>query len=154
MAYVYLDRYKLPEPTTPGGAALEGQAGGKVSRSGIQLVEHPWEWNRFPHMLDSTYPRHGPFDPHAEARMRHGPILSKVHIPPERVFREFVLANAPQEFVMVVDSLAATDDFPVPLRRQHVHTKRQVRPLRVILHIKCLDGGGIAVDDDWFVEFR
>jgi len=63
-----------------------------------------------------------------------------------------MVTNARQQLVMVVDALTTTDNFAIPLWSEHIHTERQVGPLRVILHIKGLDRGGIAVDDHWLVE--
>ena len=45
------------------------------------------------------------------------------------------------EQVVIVDALAAADDLAVAFRREHVHSQRQLRPLRVGLEVERFDLG-------------
>ena len=82
------------------------------------------------HMLQSANPRHSALDAHTESRVWNPTELAQVEIPLERLFRQLVLMNALQQQIVGSDTLRAADDFPVTLRREHIHAEGKLRALR------------------------
>src|SRR5207249_11998693 len=62
----------------------------------VEFVQHTWERNGFPDVVQTTDPGYNPFDSHPEAGMGDGSIPPKIHIPPERLFGKFMFLNASQ----------------------------------------------------------
>jgi hypothetical protein len=93
-------------------------------------------------------PPDGALDPEAESRVGHGAVLADVEVPLERLQRETVLLDPPQQQVVIVDPLAAADDLAVALRRDHVDAEGPIRSHRIGLHVEGFHGRGIAVDHD------
>src|ERR1017187_3199158 len=120
----------------------------------IQPVQRTREGNGLAHVLQSADPGHGALDAHAESGVRNAAELAQVEIPLEGVFRQFVLMNALQQKIVGPNALRAPDDFPITLRRQHIHAERKLRPLRIGLHVERLDGRRIAVHHYRPVELR
>src|SRR5664280_3059136 len=105
-------------------------------------------------MLQSAYPGHGALDAHAESRVRNAAELAQVEIPLEGLFRQFVLVNALQQQIVGPNALRAADDFPVTLRRKHIHAEGKLRPLRIGLHVERLNRRRIPMHHYWPVELR
>ncbi len=84
--------------------------------------------------------------------MRHAAIAPQIEIPLESLARQVGLLDALQHQVIVSKTLAPADDFPVTLRREHIHAKRHFRALRIRRHIEGLHLAGIAVDEHGPVE--
>ena len=77
-------------------------------------------------------------DAHAEAAVRDGAEAAQVEVPLERLLRQAVLLDPLQQQVVVGDALAAADDLAVALRREHVDAERDLRTLRIRLHVERL----------------
>src|SRR5215510_10741201 len=114
--------------------------GGAASR--VETVERARVGDRLAQMMDAGDPGDEALDPHAEAGVRDRAVLAHVEIPAERLEREPVLLDAPEQQIVVVDALAAADDFAIPLGGEDVDAQGAVRRLRVRLHVERLDGGG------------
>ena len=54
---------------------------------GVQLIEHPWERNRFTNVFEAANPRDSSFDSHPESCVWNGPETAEIQIPTERFFR-------------------------------------------------------------------
>src|SRR3954467_6679068 len=105
----------------------------------IDLVQHPWVRNGLAQVRQPGHPGHEALDPHAEAAMRKRSILTDIKIPLERLDRQVVLLDAPQQEIVIVDALAAADDLAIPLGRQQVEAEHHVRVLRIGLHVEGLE---------------
>src|SRR5215472_19370875 len=84
--------------------------------------------------------------------MRHATVAAQVEIPLEGFFRKVVCTEPLDEQVVIVDALAAADDFAVALGCEHVEGKGKYRALRVGLHVESFERGGIAMHDHRAVE--
>src|SRR6266446_5168992 len=114
-------------------------------------MQHPWERNRFPYMLQSADPRDRSLDAHAEATVWNAAVLAQVKIPLEGLFRQIVLVDTLQQQFMRGHALRSADDFAVAFGSQHVYTERQFRALWIGFHIECLHAGWIAMHHDRLV---
>src|SRR5689334_17579677 len=99
-------------------------------------------------MVEPADPGDGPLDAKAETGMRDGAVPPEIEIPLERLLREIMLPDPPQEQIIVVLTLAPADDLPVPLGGEDIHGERQLVVLGVALHVEGLDLGRVSVDDD------
>ena len=57
------------------------------------------------------------------------------------------------EQIVVVNALAAADDFAVAFGREHVESQCEIGTLGVGLHVEGFNGRGIAMDHHGAVEF-
>src|SRR5689334_18008659 len=95
-------------------------------------------------MFEAADPGYDALDAHAETGMRHAAEASQIQVPLERFFRKLVLFDAPDELVIVLETLTTADDFAVSLGRENVARHRDLRPLRMGLEVERLDGARIA----------
>src|SRR6266849_6852605 len=102
----------------------------------IYPVQHARERNHFANVLCPANPGYGALQAQTEARMRDAAVAAKIEIPLKSVFGEIVLAQALDEQIVIVDALAAADDFAVAFGREHVKGQREIRPLRVRVHVE------------------
>src|SRR5512135_2432077 len=72
-----------------GPAPVDGTAA-----SGVDPVKQAREGDGLPDVLDAADPGHGPLEPQAEARVRHGPVLPQVDVPLVGIAGEIVLLDA------------------------------------------------------------
>ena len=63
-----------------------------------------------------------------------------------------MFSQALNEQIVVVDALAAADDFAVAFGGEHVEGEGQFGTLGVGLHVEGFDGGRVAVNHDGTVE--
>ena len=68
------------------------------------------------------------------------------------MFGQVVFAQPLDQQVVIVDALAAADDFAIAFRREHVEGESQIGTLGVGLHVKCFDRRGVAVHHDGAIE--
>ena len=71
--------------------------------------------------------------------MRYAAIAAQIQVPLEGLFRQVVFAQAFQEQIVIVDALAAADDFAVTFRSDHVEGEGKLGALGVRLHVKGFD---------------
>src|SRR5213594_931399 len=62
----------------------------------VEFVQHTWERNGLPDVVQTTDPGYNPFDSHPEAGVGDGSVPPEIHIPPERRFGKFMFLNASQ----------------------------------------------------------
>src|SRR5260370_577735 len=120
----------------------------------INAGQRARKWNGLSHVLQTTYPRNRALNTHTKPTVRNAAVFAQIQIPLERVFRQAVFANALQQMIVVTDALRAADDLAIPLRGQHVNAQRQIRTLRIGLHVKRFYLGRIAVDHHRLIELR
>src|SRR5579859_8227699 len=125
-----------------------------VSNLRINPSQCPRKGNRLTHVLQPAYPRHGPLNAHAKACMRHAAVLAQIEIPLERLFRQAMFVYAFQQMLVIANTLRTADDLAVSFRRQHIHGQRQLRTLRVRLHVKGLHLRRVAVHHHRLVKLR
>jgi hypothetical protein len=77
---------------------------------------------------------------------------AKIEVPLEGLFGQVVLFNALEQEVVVVDALAAADDFAVAFRGEHVDAEGEFRAFGIGLEIERLHLGRILSDEDLVVE--
>src|SRR3989441_8259965 len=99
----FLGQPRLTIPTLITSAAL----------SRVEPVERPGVGNRFTQVVDAGDPRDEALDPHPEPGVRHRAVLADVEVPAERLEGQAVLLDPTEQEVVVVDALAAADDFAV-----------------------------------------
>ena len=85
----------------------------------MQPVEHARKGDGLADVFQPADPGHRPLDAHPEAAVRYGAVLAQIEVPLEGFPRQVVLLDALEQQFRVVDALAAADDFPVALGRQH-----------------------------------
>src|ERR1700719_3254983 len=102
---------------------------------GIESMQRPGERDCLSYVFQSANPSHSPLDSHAETPMRHAAVFPQIEIPLERLFRQSVLTNALEKHLVGCHALRAANDFAITFRREDVHAQRELRPLRVWLHI-------------------
>src|SRR6478752_4269653 len=102
--------------------------------------------NCFTHVLQAAHPGHGALNAHAKPGVRHAAKLAQVQIPLERRFRQIVFLNTLEQQVVVANALRAADNLAVAFRRQHIHAQRQLRALRIRLHIEGFHLGRVAMN--------
>ena len=91
--------------------------------------------------------------PRPKPGMRDAAVAAQVEIPLEWLLGQLVFVEALNQQVVIVNALAATDNFAIAFGRKHVESERKIGTLGVGLHVERLDGGGIAVNHDRAVEF-
>src|SRR5271165_490732 len=117
-----------------------------------QAVEHSRERDRLPNVRKSTYPRDRALDAQAESGVGESSITADVQVPLESRTRQFVRFEGGFQRGQVVLSLAAADDFAVPLRREDVHVERLIGVGGVALEVEGLQLSRIAMNDDRPIE--
>src|SRR4029453_6340946 len=103
-------------------------------------------------MLDPANPADHAFDPHPEAAMRHAAEAAEVEVPLEGFLGKLVLLDTRHQQIVVVDTLAAADDFTVAFGCEHVDAECDLRTLRVRLHIERLNCRRISMHRDRSIE--
>src|SRR5437660_3800924 len=86
----------------------------------IHAINHAREGNDFANVFGAANPGDRALQAHSEAGVRNTAVAPKIEIPLERFFGQVVFAQAPQEQIVIVDALAAADDFAVTFRSDHV----------------------------------
>jgi len=61
--------------------------------------------------------------------MRHAAVAAQVEIPLEGLFGQVVFAQAFQKQIVIVNALAAADDFAVAFRRDHIESEGELGAL-------------------------
>src|SRR5580692_7146924 len=117
----------------------------------IHAVNHPGKGDDFADVLGAANPGDGALE--AEAGVGDAAVAAEVEIPLERFLRQFVLVQTLQKQIVVMDTLAAADDFAVAFGGNHVEGESEVGALRIGLHVKSLDLRRVAVNQDGTVEF-
>jgi hypothetical protein len=107
--------------------------------SGIDAVEKPRKRDSLTDVLDPADPGQGPLHAEAETRVGDAAVFSQVNVPFIRLARKIVLFEPLLEEGEIVNALSSADNLAVTFRGQNIHAERQVRPLRVGLHVKSLD---------------
>ena len=125
----------------------------KRHASRIHAVEHAREGDDLADVLGAANPGDGALQAHAEAGVGDAAVTAQVEIPLETFLGQFVFAQALHQQIVVVDALAAADDFPVAFGGEHVEGEREVGALGVGLHVEGFDRRGIAVDHHRAIEF-
>src|SRR5207247_9125936 len=74
-----------------------------------EAVEHPWKRDGLTDVFQATDPGHGPFNPHAKARVWKGPILPPVEVPIQRFRTKLVLLDPVPEHLAPGSALSARD---------------------------------------------
>ena len=85
--------------------------------------------------------------------MRDAAVAAQVEIPLKRLLGQLVFVQALNQQIVIVNALAAADNFAIAFGRKHVESERKIGTLGVGLHVKRLDGGGIAMNHHRAVEF-
>src|SRR5436309_2475435 len=99
-------------------------------------------------MLEAADPADEALDAHAEAAVGDAAVAAQVEIPLEGFLREVVLLDPRDEQIEIGEALAAADDFTVALWRQDVDAQRDLRTIRIRLHIERLHLRRIPVHAD------
>src|SRR5258706_9833794 len=76
-------------------------------RSRPQLVERPWECDRLADVRNATDPRHRALQAEPEPRVHERAVFAEVQVPAVRVLRQPFRADAGEQLVVVVFTLAA-----------------------------------------------
>src|SRR5690242_21764928 len=79
--------------------------------------------------------------------MRHAAVAAQIEIPLERFLREVMRVQALHQQVVIVNALASSNDFAIAFGGKHVKSERELGALRVGLHVKGFEGGGIAMHE-------
>src|SRR6266851_4595219 len=118
----------------------------------IHAVNHAREGDDLANVLGAANPGDGALEAHSEAGVGNAAVAAQVEIPLKSFFGEVVLAEALQEQIVIMDALAAADDFAVTFRGDHVEGEGEFRALGVRLHVKGFDRRWIAMDQHRTVE--
>src|SRR6266404_5460897 len=118
----------------------------------IHAINHAREGDDFANVFGATNPRDRTLEAHSEAGMRHAAVAAQVEIPLEGLFGQVVFAQAFQKQIVIVNALAAADDFAVAFRRDHIESEGELGALGVRLHVKGFDRCGVVMDQDGAIE--
>src|ERR1035437_2647804 len=120
----------------------------------VKAVQRARERNRLAHMVQAADPRYRTLNPHTETGMRYPAKFPQIEIPLERLLRQIVLVNPRQQLLVRSHALRAADDLAISLGREHVHAERDLRIVRVRLHVERLHLDGITMDHHRSIELR
>src|ERR1035437_10008174 len=81
----------------------------------VQPVQHPRERDGLANVLQPADPGYAALDSHAEPAVRHGPVLTQIDVPIERLLGQMMLLDALEQQFDVVYALPAADDLAVAL---------------------------------------
>src|SRR6516225_1922830 len=84
--------------------------------------------------------------------MRHTSVAAQVEIPLESFLGKVVFAQALDQQVVIVNALAAANDFSIAFGGKYVKGEGEFGALRVRLHVECLERRGIAVNNHRTIE--
>src|SRR5215471_9570320 len=101
----------------------------------IYPVNHAWEGDDLADMLGPADPGHRALQAKAKPRVGDAAVAAQVQIPLKGFFGQVVLFQSLNKQVVVVDTLAPTDNLAIALRSEHIERKRQIRALPVRLHV-------------------
>src|SRR5213592_299755 len=124
-----------------------GTAGSEANYPALRIhaVNHAREGNDLANVFGTANPGDSALEAQSEAGMRNAAVAPQVKIPLESLFGQFVLVEALEEQVVIVDALAATDDFTVALGGDHVEGEGKLGALGVRLHVKGFNRSGIMI---------
>src|SRR5205809_5653848 len=102
-----------------------GTAGSEANYPALRIhaVNHSREGDDLANVFGAANPGDGALEAHSEAGVRHAAVAAQVEIPLESVFRQVVFMEALQEQVVIVDALAAADDFAITFGSNHVKSE-------------------------------
>src|SRR5947199_706018 len=131
-----------------------GTAGSEANYPALRIhaVNHAREGDDLANVFGAANPGDGTFEAQSETGVRNAAVAPQVEIPLECVFGQAVFAKAPDQHVVVVDTLAAADDFAVTLGSNHVKREGEFGALGIRLHIKGFNRSGIVMDEHGPVE--
>src|SRR5205809_7936587 len=86
----------------------------------IHAVNHTREGDDFANVFGAANPGDGAFEAQSKTRVRNAAVAPQVEVPLESFFGQVVLVETFEQQVVIVDALAATDDFAVALGSNHV----------------------------------
>src|SRR5438876_1821902 len=118
----------------------------------VYPVNHAREGNHLANVLGAANPRDSTLQPQTEAGMRHATVAPQVEVPLKGFFRKVVFTEPLDEQLVIVDALAAADDFAVAFGREHVEGQGKFGALWVGLHVESFERRGIAMHDQRAVE--
>src|SRR5437667_12481845 len=84
--------------------------------------------------------------------MRNATVAPQVERALASLFGQVVLVEALEEQVVIVDALAASDDFAIGLGSNHVKGESELGTLGVRLHVEGFNRSGIVMDQHGAVE--
>ena len=96
----------------------------------IHAVKHAGKGDDLADVFGAANPGDGALQAHAKARMRHAAVAPQVQVPLEGFLRQIVFAQALNQQIVVVDALAAADDFAVALLARACRTPGPGRAAR------------------------
>src|SRR5947208_5937056 len=131
-----------------------GTAGSEANYPALRIhaVNHSREGDDLANVFGAANPGDGTLEAQSEAGMRNATVAPQVEIPLESLFGQFVLLEALEEQVVIVDALAAADDFAIALGGNHVKGESELGALGVRLHVKGFNRSGIVMDQHGAVE--
>src|SRR5580704_17011318 len=86
----------------------------------LQTLHHAGKRHGFAHVMCAADPGDRAFDTHAKAGMRHRSVAAEIQVPVEGLQRQAVFYDALLQSLIVVLTLAATDNLAVTFRCEHV----------------------------------
>src|SRR6202007_654613 len=113
----------------------------------IHTVNHARKGDNLANVLGAANPGNRAFQTKPKARMRHAAVTAQVQIPLESFFGKMGGAEPLHQQAVIMNALAATDDFAVALGGEHVEGECKLGALRIGLHVEGLKRCGIAMDN-------
>ena len=103
-------------------------------------------------MVQAADPGQRALQTQPEAGVWDRAVAAQVAVPLQGLRLDAFLAYLAVENLEALFAHAAPDDFPVALRRQHIHVEHDARVLGVLLHVERLDTGRVALDHQRALE--
>src|SRR5579859_3740191 len=100
-------------------------------------IQHARICDGLPNVLQSAHPRDKPFHTHAESTVRHATEFAQIQVPVERLFRQVMLLDPPQQEIVVVNSLSPANHLAIAFRCDYVYTEGQFGTLCIGLEVEC-----------------
>src|SRR5229473_2011838 len=112
----------------------------------IHAINHSREGDDLANVFGAANPGDGTLKAHPEAGVRNAAEAAQIEVPLEGFFGQVVLVQALQEQIVIVNALAAADDFAVAFRSDHVESEGEFWALGVRLHVESFDRRGVVMD--------
>src|SRR2546423_12995812 len=92
--------------------------------SRVHAINHAREGNHLPDVLCAANPGYGALEAQTKAGVGHAAVAAQIQIPLEGIFGKIVLTQALDQQIVIVNTLAAADDFAIAFGREHVEGER------------------------------
>src|SRR3984893_3914314 len=92
----------------------------------VYPINHARKGYHFPDVFRAANPCHGTFQTQAETRVRNAAVTAEIEITLKKLFRQIVFMQPLYQQTVIVNALAAANDFAITFGREHIKGKRKI----------------------------